>query len=112
MAQKVVVSLVDDLDGGKAHETVEFGLDGRSYEIDLSATNAAKLRKIVAGYSAAARRPSGRTRARGAANTAPRPVIDREHNQAIRKWARDQGLNVSERGRIPSEVINAYHKKS
>lgn len=112
MAQKMLVSLVDDLDGGKADETVAFGLDGKSYEIDLSATNAAKLREIVAGYSAAARRPSGRDRARSAAPTAPRPVIDREQSQAIREWARSHGLKVSERGRIPSDVIDAYHKKS
>jgi hypothetical protein len=112
MAQKVVVSLVDDLDGGQAQETVEFGLDGRTYEIDLSDANAAKLRATVADYVAAARRPSGRSRSRTGGTAAARPVIDREQNQAIRQWARGQGLKVSERGRIPSDVIEAYHKSS
>ena len=112
MAQRVVVSLVDDLDGGQAEETVEFGLDGKSYEIDLSGANAAKLRATVADYVAAARRPSGRRRARAGVSVAARPVVDREQNQAIREWARGQGRNVSERGRIPADVIEAYHHKS
>jgi hypothetical protein len=96
MAQKVVVSQVDDLDGGVAEETVEFGLDGRTYEIDLSSTNAAKLRGIVADYVAAARRPSGGHRTRAGVTFAARPVADREQNQAIRQWVRAPGLNVSE----------------
>jgi hypothetical protein len=112
MAQKVVVSLVDDLDGGQAEETVEFGLDGKSYEIDLSSANATKLRDILGDYVAVARRPSGRSRGRTAAPAAARPAIDREQNQAIREWARGQGLKVSDRGRIPSEVIDSYHSKS
>ncbi|MBO0851506.1 MAG: Lsr2 family protein, partial [Pseudonocardia sp.] len=65
MAQKVTVSLIDDLDGNKADETVEFGLDGKSYEIDLSSGNAGKLRDALADYVAAARRPGGRRRSGG-----------------------------------------------
>ena len=92
MAQKVVVSLVDDLDGGSAEETVLFGLDGKIYEIDLSDANAAKLRDAVAEFVAAARRPGGGQRGRTASATGvPRPVIDREQNQAIREWARGRG---------------------
>lgn len=108
MAQKVVVSLVDDLDGGKADETVQFSLDGKNYEIDLSDANAAALRGTLADYMGSARRPSGRVQGRAAA-TNGRATLDREQNQAIRDWAREQGMNVSDRGRIPSEVIDSYN---
>ena len=120
MAQKVVVSLVDDLDESEADETVEFGIDGATYEIDLSDSNAAKLRDVLADYVAHSRRLSGRrrssSRASAPASAAPprkgggRASVDREQNQAIREWARKQGMTVSERGRIPSEVSEAYHK--
>lgn len=118
MAQKIVVSLVDDLDASEADETVEFGLDGASYEIDLSDDNASALRARLADYVAHARRRSGRRRSAGtSASSAPakrsgggRAAVDREQNQAIREWARKQGMTVSERGRIPSEVSEAYHR--
>ncbi|HTF45902.1 MAG TPA: Lsr2 family protein [Pseudonocardia sp.] len=116
MAQKVTVSLIDDLDGDKADETVEFGLDGKSYEIDLSSGNADKLRDALASYVAAARRPGGRRRSGGggpaAAATARRPSVDREQNQAIRDWARKRGMKVSDRGRIPADVLEAYHQEN
>ena len=116
MAQKVTVSLIDDLDGDKADETVEFALDGKSYEIDLSTSNADKLRDALASYVAAARRPGGRRRS-GAANSAAaaasrRPSVDREQNQAIRDWARKRGMKVSDRGRIPADVLDAYHQEN
>lgn len=119
MAQKVVVSLVDDLDSSEADETVEFGLDGATYEIDLSDANAAALRDRLADYVAHARRSGGRRRSSSAASSSGsrraggsggRAAVDREQNQAIREWARKQGMTVSERGRIPSEVSEAYHK--
>lgn len=120
MAQKVVVSLVDDLDESEADETVEFGIDGTTYEIDLSDTNASALRDSLADYVAHARKLSGRRRSSSrSAATGPgaparrgggRASVDREQNQAIREWARKQGMTVSERGRIPSEVSEAYHK--
>ncbi|HZZ51084.1 MAG TPA: Lsr2 family protein [Pseudonocardia sp.] len=114
MAQKVTVSLIDDLDGDKADETVEFGLDGKNYEIDLSSGNAGKLRDALADYVAAARRPGGRRRAGGgaAAAAARRPAVDREQNQAIRDWARKRGMKVSDRGRIPADVLEAYHQEN
>jgi hypothetical protein len=117
VAQKVTVSLIDDLDGDKADETVEFGLDGKSYEIDLSTGNADKLRDALASYVAAARRPGGRRRSGGAAAatatvTARRPSVDREQNQAIRDWARKRGMKVSDRGRIPADVLEAYHQEN
>ena len=110
MAQKVVVSLVDDLDGGKADETVEFSLDGKNYEIDLSDDHAAALRDALASYVAAARRPSGTRRGRARAAAVGASTGEREKNQAIRDWARAQGMKVSDRGRIPSDVIEAYDK--
>jgi hypothetical protein len=109
MAQKVTVSLVDDLSGAQADETVSFGLDGKSYEIDLSSKNADKLREALADYVAAARKPGGGRRA-AAASAARRPAVDREQNQAIREWARNKGMKVNDRGRIPSEVVDAYHQ--
>jgi hypothetical protein len=116
VAQKVMVSLVDDLDGGNADATVGFGLDGKSYEIDLSSANAGKLREALSDFVAAARRAGGGVRGRrssaAGAGGAPRVAVDREQNQAIREWARKQGMEVSDRGRIPAEVLEAYHKAS
>lgn len=121
MAQKVVVTLFDDLDETEADETVEFGIDGTTYEIDLSDANASKLRDELADYVAHARKVSGRRRSGGARSAAApaaasvrkgggRASVDREQNQAIREWARKNDFTVSERGRIPSEVSEAYHK--
>lgn len=111
MAQKVMVSLVDDLDGGSADETVGFGLDGKTYEIDLSSANAGKLREALAEFVAAARRAGsgGRGRRRTPGGAASSTSADREQNQAIRDWAREQGMQVSDRGRIPADVAEAYH---
>jgi hypothetical protein len=108
MAQKVTVSLVDDLDGGKAEETVGFGLDGKSYEIDLSSANAGKLRDVLAEFIGAARRAGSGRRERRSAGASSRAAGDREQSQAIREWARGQGLKVSDRGRIPADVLEAY----
>jgi Lsr2 len=117
VAQKVVVSLVDDLTGTVADETVEFGLDGKTYEIDLSSSNATRLREALASYVAAARRPGGRRAGRRSARAAapegvPAPSSDREHNQAIREWARARGMKVSERGRLSAELVEAYRQEN
>ena len=113
MAQIREIRLVDDLDGEVADETVEFGVDGKNYEIDLSTANAKKLRDALAEFVAAARRAGGRRRGGGApAAASRRPSIDREQNQAIREWARKRGMKVSDRGRIPAEVLEAYHKEN
>lgn len=116
MAQKVTVSLVDDLDGSEAEETVEFGLDGAFYEIDLSGNNAERLRDALAEYVEHARRSGGRKRAAGrlaVVGRAPRTAsADREQNQAMREWARKQGYTISDRGRIPKEVAEAYNAQA
>lgn len=108
MATQTTVTLVDDLDGSDADEQVEFGVDGRSYEIDLSSANSARLREALAPYISAARRSGGRRASAG--SSASRPSTDREQNQAIREWAQQQGLKISERGRIPSNVLDAYRQ--
>ena len=103
MAQKVHITLEDDLDGGEAAETVSFGLDGKTYEIDLSDKNAAALREALARYVAAGRRSgSGRTsvpRRRTQVGTSAREIRD---------WARSNGRKVPERGRIPAEIREAF----
>ena len=109
MAKQTTVTMVDDLDGSEAAEQVEFAVDGRSYEIDLSAANSAKLREALAPFVSAARRAGGRRSAAPPA-ASPRPAADRQQNQAIREWAVAQGMKISERGRIPSNVLEAYHK--
>lgn len=113
MAQIREVRLIDDLDGEAAVETVEFGLDGKVFEIDLSKGNAGRLRDALAEFVGAARKAGGARRRSAAAATPPRrPSIDREQNQAIRDWARKRGMKVSDRGRIPAEVLEAYHQEN
>jgi hypothetical protein len=113
MAKQVITVLTDDLDGGNADRTIEFGLDGVNYTIDLSEKNAGKLRKSLDPYLAAASR-IGRTAApnRIASRAAAAPVrTSRDQNQAIREWATKNGYEVSERGRIPSSIVEAFHAK-
>lgn len=104
MVQKVSYVLIDDIDGGEAAESVTFGLDGVTYEIDLSAENAAKLRDALAEWIGSARRSSGR---RTAGTSKPR---GRSSSDAatVRAWAAENGHTVSPRGRIPAEVRAAY----
>ena len=104
MAQRVHIVLEDDLDGSQAEETVTFGLDGASYEIDLSAKNAGKLRDALAVYVASARRVSGRARSHGWS----RPLGGGRRLRTIREWARANGYDVSDRGRVSAEIKAAY----
>jgi hypothetical protein len=109
VAQKVEVTLVDDLDGGTAAETVSFAIDGTQYEIDLSTKNAQRLRDTVAPFVGAARRTGRVAKGNVRGRTGGTAAVDREQNQAIREWAKKNGLNVSERGRIPAEIVERYH---
>ncbi|MEU8310818.1 Lsr2 family protein [Actinomadura sp. NPDC048955] len=102
MAQRVEVLLVDDVDGGDADETVSFSIDGTSYEIDLSKKNAAKLRSGLEPFVTGARRRR-KTVGRG-----PRTAGSRERSAEIREWAKNNGIKVNERGRIPARVIEQY----
>jgi hypothetical protein len=109
VAKHTTVTLVDDLDGGEADEQVQFAVDGKSYEIDLSSKNAEKLREGLAPYVSAARRAGGRSAApssSGSSNSSS--ASDRAMNRAVREWAVAQGMKISERGRIPSNVLEAY----
>jgi hypothetical protein len=105
MAQKVQVVLEDDLDGGTADETVVFGLDGTSYEIDLTKKNAAKLRDALAPWVAAGRRTGG---SRGGARRGRGRTARGSQAGDVRAWARANGYQVSERGRISAEIQAAY----
>ncbi|NLE78089.1 MAG: Lsr2 family protein [Rhodococcus sp.] len=112
MAKKVTVTLVDDVDSNKsADETVEFGLDGTHYEIDLSAENAAKLRDELDLWVSNARKVTARKRGKGAVGVAgkARASVDREQSAAIREWARKNNKKVSARGRISADIIEAYN---
>jgi len=104
MAQKITVALEDDLDGGPADETVRFGLGGAAYEIDLSTKNANAFRQQLAPFIEHARRTG-----RGQRRRPGRTVSSRERSADIRAWAKDQGIAVSERGRIPASVVEQYH---
>lgn len=104
MAQKVKILLIDDIDGTDAGETVSFGLDGVQYEIDLNEANAARLRDDLASWVGHARRSGGRKRT-GRGGTARSGEAAK-----IRAWARENGYEVSERGRVPAEVRQAYEQ--
>src|SRR6266487_2849039 len=103
MAQKITVALEDDLDGGPADETVRFGLDGAEYEIDLSKKNAAAFRRQLAPFIEHARRAG-----RGQRRRPGRTASSRERSADIRAWAKEQGITVSERGRISASVAEQY----
>ncbi|CAM5371734.1 MULTISPECIES: Lsr2 family protein [unclassified Streptomyces] len=109
MAQKVQVLLVDDLDGGEADETVTFALDGKTYEIDLTTANADKLRGLLDPYLKGGRRTGGRAsggrgKARAAASGGSQDTA------AIRAWAKENGWDVNDRGRVPAKVREAYEQ--
>ena len=113
MAQHVNVKFVDDLDGSDAAATVSFGLDGRVYEIDLSDDNAARLRDSLASFIAAARKSGGSTttgsrRAQKMTASFGPQTLDREQTAAIRAWARQNGHQISDRGRISKTVVDAF----
>jgi hypothetical protein len=104
MAQRIQTLLIDDLDGGEAAGTVRFGLDGAEYEIDLSAAHSDELRAALERYTAHARRTGGtaRTAARSRRTAA---AVD---TAKVREWAKEQGIEIKDRGRIPAGVIEQY----
>lgn len=104
MAQKVITTLLDDVDGSEANTTVSFGYQGKQYEIDLSELNAKALDESLQEFIPHARVVSGR-------KTATRPTSrpDRETNDAIRAWATENGFQIAQRGRIPGTITEAYH---
>ncbi|MGW0920402.1 histone-like nucleoid-structuring protein Lsr2 [Streptomyces sp. NPDC002755] len=106
MAQKTVVTLTDDIDGSEATQTVLFALDGKSYEIDLNDKHAAKLRDALARYVGNGRKVGGARRAVRRLGS-EKPAVD---SGSIREWARQNGYDVNDRGRVPASVREAYEK--
>lgn len=103
MAEKRTVSLEDDLDGSPAAETLRFGLAGVEYEIDLNEQHAAVLREQLSPFVEHARRAG-----RASVGPAGRSSANRQRTAAIRAWAREHGVAVNSRGRIPGGVIDQY----
>ena len=102
MAQKIQTLLIDDLDGSAAENTVRFGLDGAEYEIDLNAGHAKELRDALARYVDAARRVGGSTRKPSRVSRGPAGGLD---TTEVREWARAQGIEVKDRGRVPADLV-------
>lgn len=113
MARKVEVKLLDDMDGSVAEETLKFGVDGVSYEIDLNAKNAEKLRASLAKFILGARRVGrGRVTPSRRRTSGVPARSDRAQNQAIREWAKRKKIQLSDRGRIPATVIEQYEAEA
>jgi Lsr2 len=106
MAQKIQMLFVDDLDGSEAEGTVRFGLDGTSYEIDLSAAHTEELRRALAPYTRAGRKVTGAARrtARGQGKAAANGYSTNE----VRDWAKANGIEIKDRGRVPSDVVTKF----
>ena len=103
MAQKIQTLFIDDLDGSAAEGTVRFGLDGAEYEIDLNTKHAQELRDALARYAGAARRAGGATRRPG--RSARGGAASGLNTTEVREWAKAQGIEVKDRGRVPAELV-------
>lgn len=110
MAQKVQVLLVDDLDGGEADETVTFALDGKTYEIDLTSANADKLRSLLEPYVKNGRRTGGRSSGGRGKSRSSSSSGGGQDTAQIRAWAKENGYEVNDRGRVPASIREAYEK--
>jgi hypothetical protein len=104
MAQKIQTLFIDDIDGGEAEGTVRFGLDGTEYEIDLSTENAEALRKALARYIEAGRRAAGSPQRRPG-RSGRRASANGVNTTEVREWAKSQGIEVKDRGRVPAELV-------
>lgn len=118
MAKQTITTILDDIDGSDAEETVTFALDGIGYEIDLNAKHAGELREFLSKYMDAGTR-IGRVEGRNAQLTRhvpsvyrPQTAESREWNQKVRAWAVNNGWELSDRGRIPQHVIDAFEAKA
>ena len=108
MAQKVHIVLVDDLDGSEATESVSFGLDGTSYEIDLNDANAAALREALSGYVGHARKVGSARRGGRKSSSSSAAAPEGASAKEIRDWARSNGYDVPDRGRVSADVRQAF----
>ncbi len=108
MAQKIQTLFIDDLDGSEAEGTVGFGLDGTEYEIDLNAEHAQALRSALAPYVSAARRAGGGAARRPARAGGRRASASGLNTTEVREWAKAQGIEVKDRGRVPAELVAKF----
>lgn len=109
MAQKVITEFIDDIDGSPAERTFTFAVDGTNYEIDLSAENIAEFKSAIGGFIESARKVKGTSNGRRARSTGGGGgQQSREQTRAVREWARQHGHNISERGRIPASIQQAF----
>jgi Lsr2 len=113
VAQKIQTLFIDDIDGSEAEGTVRFGLDGAEYEIDLNAKHAEKLRTALTQYVEAGRRaPGARRPARSGRRTSTSTSASGLDSTEVRDWAKTQGIDVKDRGRIPAELIVKFKAAS
>lgn len=110
LARRVVEELIDDLDGEEASETVTFSYRGTDYEVDLSTKNAAALDDALAPYLEAARNVGGRRVTRGTAGTKPKAAAGAPNSKEVREWAKANGIQVSDRGRVPTDLVRQYQQ--
>jgi hypothetical protein len=104
MAQRIQTLFIDDIDGGEAAGTVRFALDGTEYEIDLSAEHASELQAALGKYIGHARKAGGTTRRAPRGRRVASPV----DTTAVRSWAREQGYDIKDRGRVPADLVSKY----
>jgi hypothetical protein len=105
MAQKIQTLFIDDIDGGDAEGTVRFALDGNEFEIDLNGKHSNELRSTLDKYISHARRVGSAPRRSGARGVRKPSSVD---TVAVRTWARQQGIEIKERGRVPANVVERY----
>ena len=109
MAQKITTLFIDDIDGGEADGTVRFALDGTEYEIDLNAKHSEELRSALGKYVTHARKVGGAARRAGrAAGRASRGAGSTLNTTEIRNWARENGYDIKDRGRVPADLVAKY----
>ncbi|HYB14941.1 MAG TPA: Lsr2 family protein [Streptosporangiaceae bacterium] len=108
MAQKIQTLFIDDIDGSAAEGTIRFGIDGNGYEIDLSAAHAADLRAALAPFIAVSRKAPGSAARRP--GRAGRKAAGGISTTQVREWARTQGIEVKDRGRVPAGIVARYHE--
>jgi nucleoid-associated protein Lsr2 len=109
VAQKITTLFIDDIDGGPAEGTVRFSLDGTEYEIDLNAKHSEELRSALSKYATHARKVGGTARRGGRiAGRAGRGAGSAQNTTEIRNWARENGIDIKDRGRVPADVVAKY----
>jgi Lsr2 len=105
MAQKIQTLFIDDIDGGEAEGTVRFALDGNEFEIDLNSKHSSELRSTLVKYISHARKVGSVSRRPGARGVRKPTLVD---TRAVRTWARQHGIDIKERGRVPATVVERY----